>query len=65
LIDYEDRYAKFDWIAKVRQKYFNDFSKKDLHFFLGTTKEYHEWAANPWIIVGVFPLPPETQRRLL
>ncbi len=48
-------------LAKVRQKYFEDFRKKDLHFFLGTTKEYHEWATNPWLIVGVFPIPLETR----
>ncbi len=52
-------------LAKVRQKYFDDFCKKDLHFFLGTTLEYHEWATNPWLIIGVFPVPPETQPRLL
>jgi hypothetical protein len=51
-------------LSKVRQKYFDDFRKKDLHFFLGTTLEYHEWATNPWLIVGVFPVPPETQPRL-
>ena len=52
-------------LAKVRQKYFDDFRKKDLHFFLGTTKEYHEWATNPWLIIGVFPVPVETQPRLI
>ena len=51
-------------LAKVRQKYIDYFSQKDLHFFLGTTKEYHEWATNPWLIIGVFPVPPETQPQL-
>jgi hypothetical protein len=30
--------------AKVRQKYFDTFTEKDLHFFLGTTKQYHNVA---------------------
>jgi hypothetical protein len=28
-------------LAKVRQKYFDKFTRKDLHFFLGTTQEFH------------------------
>jgi hypothetical protein len=28
-------------LAKVRQKYFDEFTKKDLHFFLGTTQQFH------------------------
>jgi len=32
------------------------FLKTDLHFFLGTTKEFHSWAANPFLIIGVFPI---------
>lgn len=27
-------------LAKVRQKYFHEFLKKDLHFFLGTTQQF-------------------------
>jgi len=52
-------------LTKVRQKYFDEFRKKDIHFFLGTTKEYHMWGANPWLIIGVFPIPYEGQRDLL
>jgi hypothetical protein len=44
-------------LQKVRQKYFDVFRKTDLHFFLGTTLLYHRWAANPWLIIGVFPAP--------
>lgn len=44
-------------VAKVREKYFDEFLKKDLHLFLGTTKQYHSFAPNPFIIVGVF-YPP-------
>ena len=40
---------------KVREKYFDDFArKKDLHFFLGTTKAHHNTAKNPFIIIGTF-----------
>lgn len=52
-------------LAKVRQKYFDEFTRKDLHFFLGTTQEFHFRAPNPWVIIGVFPIPHEDQRELL
>jgi hypothetical protein len=50
----------------VRQKYFTDFSKnKDLHFFMGTTKEFHaKNAPNPFIIIGAFYPKPVTQMGL-
>lgn len=48
-------------IAKVRQKYFDEFRKKDLHFFLGTTQQWHQVAPNPWVIIGVFPIPHQHQ----
>lgn len=51
-------------LHKVRAKYFGEFLEKDLHFFLGTTKEYHSWAVNPWIIIGVLPIPHERQGQL-
>jgi hypothetical protein len=38
----------------VKNKYLNQFSTKDIHFFLGTTKEFHFRARNPFIIIGVF-----------
>lgn len=52
-------------LAKVRQKYFDEFTKKNLHFFLGTTQQFHFVAPNPWVIVGVFPIPHEVQSALL
>lgn len=52
-------------LAKVRQKYFGDFLEKDLHFFLGTTQQWHQVAPNPWVIIGVLPIPHETQLALL
>jgi hypothetical protein len=41
-------------IKLVRSKYLDGFSKLDLHLFLGTTKKFHGWATNPFVIVGVF-----------
>lgn len=51
-------------LAKVRQKYFDEFTKKDLHFYLGTTQEFHFRAPNPWVIIGLLPIPHETQTDL-
>ena len=48
----------------VRQKYFDEFLRTDLHFFLGTTQQFHFVAPNPWVIVGVFPIPHENQLEL-
>jgi len=44
-------------LSKVRQKYFDTFLKTDLHFFLGTMKEFHGFSPNPWVIIGVLPIP--------
>ena len=49
-------------IAKVKEKYFDSFIKKDLHFFLGTTKQFHNVSPNPFIVVGVF-YPPITSQQ--
>ncbi|MDY0016380.1 MAG: hypothetical protein RBS89_00940 [Candidatus Delongbacteria bacterium] len=52
-------------LEDVKQKYFNNFVKVcDLHLFLGTTKEFHNVAPNPFIIIGVFYPKKETQARL-
>lgn len=51
-------------LQKVRQKYFDEFIKTDVHFFLGTTQQFHGWASNPWVIIGVFPIPYEIQKNL-
>lgn len=51
-------------LLKVRQKYFDDFTSKDLHFYLGTTQQFHFVAPNPWVIVGVLPIPHEVQESL-
>lgn len=49
---------------KVKEKYFDEFAKKkDLYFFLGTTKRYHSFAKNPFIIIGTFSPPhPKPQQ---
>jgi len=51
-------------IAKVRKKYYDFFSTRDLHFFLGTTKRFHNVSPNPFIIIGVFypPMPSPTKQ---
>ena len=49
-------------LHKVRQKYFDQFLKTDLHLFLGTTLAWHKRAPNPWTIIGVLPIPHEGQR---
>lgn len=54
-------------LAKVKQKYFEEFLKKDLHFYLGTTQQFHLRGPNPWVIIGVLPIPhavPEPQMAL-
>lgn len=52
-------------LAKVRQKYLDQFLRTDLHFFMGTTQQWHLIAPNPWVIVGVFPAPHDHRLRLL
>lgn len=52
-------------LEKVRAKYLTQFLKTDLHFFLGTTQQFHFVAPNPWVVIGVFPIPHERQAQLL
>jgi hypothetical protein len=52
-------------LNKVREKYFDDFLRRDLHFFLGTTLQWHHVAPNPWVVIGVLPIPHENQIGLL
>jgi hypothetical protein len=51
-------------LRKVREKYMDQFLKTNLHLFFGTTLQYHGWATNPWVIIGVFPIPHERQQEL-
>jgi len=42
-------------IDDVKNKYFNDLAKtKDLYLYLGTTREHHLTARNPFLIIGLF-----------
>jgi hypothetical protein len=52
-------------LLKVKAKYLDEFCKCDLHFFLGTTQQFHFVARNPWVIIGVFPIPHERQLGLI
>ncbi len=52
-------------LKKVRATYWDKFIKTDLHFFLGTTQQFHFVAPNPWVIIGVFPIPHVKQMNLL
>lgn len=52
-------------LEKVKEKYLGEFGSRDLHFFLGTTQQYHGFAPNPWVIVGVFAPPYQHQMQLL
>lgn len=44
-------------VEKVKQKYLTEFQRKDIYLFLGTTRQFHGWAKNPFVIIGVF-YPP-------
>ena len=49
----------------VRKKYYDDFAlTKDLYLYLGTTRQFHFVAPNPFIIIGTFHPKKETQGRL-
>lgn len=43
-------------LQKVKEKYLHDFeAKRDVYFFMGTTKEWHlRRSKNPFVIIGVF-----------
>lgn len=49
-------------VQKVKEKYFDSFTKRDLYFFLGTTLQHHRVSKNPFIIIGTFhpPLIPDS-----
>jgi len=49
----------------VKKKYIDEFSNKDLSLFLGTTRQFHGWAKNPFVIIGVFYPPLDNQMPLL
>jgi hypothetical protein len=52
-------------LQKVKQKYENEFKGKDIHLFLGTTKQWHtRRSPNPFVIIGVFYPKKEIQGSL-
>ena len=53
-------------LKKVRQRYEEEFiNKKDIHFFLGTTRQWHmRRSRNPFVIIGVFYPKIENQLNL-
>jgi hypothetical protein len=53
-------------LEKVRERYETEFiNKKEIYFFLGTTKEWHtRRSKNPFVIIGVFYPKKESQLSL-
>lgn len=51
-------------VEKVKRKYLEDFGSRDLHLFLGTTREWHGRGLNPFVIIGVFYPPFQDQAEL-
>lgn len=52
-------------ISKVKEKYLDKFvNDKELYFFLGTTRQFHGWARNPFVIIGLFYPPIANQHSL-
>jgi hypothetical protein len=49
---------------KVKEKFFNQFIKTDLHFYVGTTLSNHQSARNPFVIIGTFTPPKVLQQSL-
>jgi hypothetical protein len=52
-------------LEKVKQKYWDEFMKKDVFFFLGTRLRDQFRSSNPFSIVGVFYPPIDKQGKLL
>src|SRR5690606_27482599 len=54
---------KAEALKKVRQRYEEEFiAKKDIYFFLGTTRQWHmRRSKNPFVIIGVFYPKKESQ----
>jgi hypothetical protein len=53
-----------DALQRGRDKYFDEFLEKDLYLFLGTLRQWHGRAKNPFVIVGVFYPPFNRQQDL-
>ncbi len=57
---------EYEAVQAVKYKYLEDFAKtKDLHFYVGTTLQYHARnAPNPFVIIGTFTPKIEIQLSL-
>jgi len=56
---------EFKACVDVKKKYFDDFAKtKNLYFYLGTTRQFHMISPNPFIIIGTFYPPKDSQLSL-
>lgn len=51
-------------VQQVKDKYLGFIKQCDILLFLGTTKKYHGWANNPFVIIGVFYPKVESQSNL-
>jgi hypothetical protein len=53
-------------LEKVKQRYEDEFiNQKEIHFFLGTTRQWHlRRSKNPFVIIGVFYPKSEQQMKL-
>lgn len=52
-------------VCKVKEKYFNFFLKRDVYFIMGTTLKRHRVSRNPFIIIGVFWPPMQSEFKQL
>jgi len=52
-------------LSQVSKKYKDKFFGKDIFLFLGTTRRFHSWGKNPFVIIGVFYPPVDNQIPLL
>jgi hypothetical protein len=41
-------------VQQVKDKYLGFVENCEILLFLGTTKQFHGWASNPFVIIGVF-----------
>jgi hypothetical protein len=49
-------------LEKVKEKFLKELAfSRDLYFFLGTTRQFHGWSRNPFIIIGLFYPPIDDQ----
>lgn len=57
--------APEDAAIETCDHYMNLANTRDMHLFLGTTKEFHSIGPNPFIVIGVFYPPKRIQLDLL